>query len=344
MEEHVRAILDARACNICGAALTQLSEDRETPDCAECGSNRRLRSLIAALCQAMFATPIGLSELPELKEIRGIGMSDSLPLAERLARKFDYTNTFYHCAPRLDLTNPDPREFGRYDFILSSEVMEHVPPPIERAFENLLAMLKPNGLLLMTTPFLLDGKTHEHFPDLHEFSLAKLGDRIVLVNRTRAGATQVFEDLAFHGGPGSTLEMRIFTLESLRRVLLSAGFAAVEYCEQSWPEFGIEQSEPFSLPIVARKGDFRPPLSTFTGAYRYSTRLAAARLREFNKQTADFERYVEYHNTSHKADQKERVYLAERRDIMAERLKKIETARWTRIGRRLGMLPKSDQD
>ena len=46
--------------------------------------------------------------------------------------------------------------------IISSEVMEHVPQPLEPAFRNLHDALI--FLLLMTTPFSL-GKPHaEHFP------------------------------------------------------------------------------------------------------------------------------------------------------------------------------------
>src|SRR5579864_3156314 len=266
MDTHVRAILDAPACNICGAAIAHPAEAREALDCTECGSNRRLRSLIALFCQEMLGISIGLSELPELKEIRGIGMSDPLGRAERLSQKFDYTNTCYHQSPRLDLTQPDEREFGRYDFILSSEVMEHIPPPVETAFATLAALLKPDGLLLLTTPFSLDGVVREHFPDLHQYSLAKLGDGIALVNLTRAGEIQVFENLVFHGGPGSTLEMRLFSLQQLRDALLAAGFTSVNYCEQTWPEFGINLSEPFSLPIAARKGNFRAPIQPFTEA------------------------------------------------------------------------------
>jgi hypothetical protein len=57
--------------------------------------------------------------------------------------------------------------------------MEHVPVPLERSFETLFRMLKPDALLLMTTPYTLHGKTAEHFPELHEYALAAPGDRTV---------------------------------------------------------------------------------------------------------------------------------------------------------------------
>ena len=121
--------------------------------------------------------------MPALKGIRGLGMSDDLQLATRLAEKFDYTNTFYHQAPFLDLTNPDPADAGRYDFLICAEILEHVPAPLEPVFAALYRMLKPDGVLVMSTPFGLAGETREHFPSLHVYALATLGSRPVLVNR-----------------------------------------------------------------------------------------------------------------------------------------------------------------
>src|SRR5437016_12482518 len=116
-------------CNICGAESPRPSGEleRETRTCAGCGSGVRLRGLVALLSQELFGLQMTLPEFPVLKSIRAIGMTDPPALAGGLAEKFDYTNTFYHQAPRLDLTQPDERDLGRYDFILSSEVLEHVP-------------------------------------------------------------------------------------------------------------------------------------------------------------------------------------------------------------------------
>ena len=72
-----------------------------------------------------------------LKGIRALGMSDPPRIADLLSEKFDYTNTFYHQAPRFDVLHPEPGDLGRYDFVISSEVMKHVPPPVETGFTNL---------------------------------------------------------------------------------------------------------------------------------------------------------------------------------------------------------------
>jgi SAM-dependent methyltransferase len=215
------------------------------------------------------------------------------------------------------VTKPEGGDLGRYDFILSSEVMEHVPPPVERAFQSLYAMLKPDGLLLMTTPYSIGGKTAEHFPDLHEFTLASLGGRPVLVNRRRDGSTEVFDNLVFHGGPGSTLEMRFFTDQSLRAALLEAGFSSVHFSAEDQPEFGIAHAEPFSLPMVARKGRFRAPGAELAGEYLEAFRLADRTTHDLKALTDDYQRYIAYHEESEKQLRRD---LAER----TEWVRKIE--------------------
>src|SRR5262249_54089772 len=160
----------------------------------QCPSTVRLRGLVALISQEILGIQMALPDFPELRGLRGFGMSDPPDLAAQLEKKFDYTNTFYHQAPRLDITSPDESEWGRYDFIVSSEVMEHVPVPVERAFANLYRLLKPNGLLLLTVPYGINMQPREHFPELHEYALASPGGKTVLVNRRRDGSTEVFEN------------------------------------------------------------------------------------------------------------------------------------------------------
>ncbi|HWZ34446.1 MAG TPA: methyltransferase domain-containing protein [Bryobacteraceae bacterium] len=287
-------------CNVCGTLCERPAElGRELENCAECGSTVRLRALIALLSQEMFGVLMALPEFPVLKGIRGIGMSDAPGLANRLTEKFDYTNTFYHQAPRFDVTHPDERDRERYDFILSSEVMEHVPPPVERAFATLHGMLKRDGLLLLTTPYRLGCQTAEHFPQLHQYTLAELGGRTILVNRRRDGSIETFENLTFHGGHGSTLELRVFTEDSLRAILAEAGFDAAHFAAESYPEFGIEHSETWSLPIAARKGNFRPPPGELALKYREACRLAARKIHDLKAITAEYERHIAHHLLAH---------------------------------------------
>lgn len=242
-------------CNICGGAQAAEPGDfgRETPNCKRCESTVRYRSLIHNLSLALFQKSFTLPEFPTDRKIRGAGMSDWDGFAIPLAKKLDYTKTYFDREPRLDLKQIAGAQRGCYDFVLCSEVLEHVSPPVAPAFEGLFELLKPGGVLLMTVPYQINEKTIEHFPSLHEYAVTKLGDSHVLVNRTRDGAYEVFDNLRFHGGIGSTLEMRIFGDLDLPGNLASAGFEDVRILGEEYPKFGIFYPERWSLPILARR-------------------------------------------------------------------------------------------
>jgi SAM-dependent methyltransferase len=348
-------------CNICGTECERPPEgiSREGETCLVCHSSARVRAVISLLSEELLGVSMPISDFPMLKGIRGIGMSDSAELAERLAQKLDYTNTFYHQPPRFDVTQPDPNDFGRYDFILTSEVMEHVPPPVEQAFANLFRLLKPDGLLVMTTPYTLGGKTKEHFPELHQFTLAQLGEQTVLVNRRRDGSVEVFDDLVFHGGPGSTVEMRVFTEGSLREQLLGAGFSSVRVAFEDVPEFGVELAEKWSLPMVARKGTFHPPAAELAREYRDALRMAAHMEDQLARLQADYERYVAHQekwNAESTRELSERLDWGNKLDSeliartewaqgldrenaeLRQRLESMWARKWVRLGRKLGAI------
>jgi hypothetical protein len=195
----------------------------------------------------------------------------------------------------------------------------------------------------------------------------------VLVNRRRDGSVEIFEDLVFHGGPGSTVEMRVFTEESLRDNLLGAGFSSVRIASENVPEFGVEHTETWSLPIVARKGSFRPPAAELAREYRDAHRLAAHLETELAQLQGEYQRYVAHQEAWHKEatrllDERyewglnlDREKTEIDRDLTArtewaqsldreiadlrERLKavdaeraRLEQAKWTRLGRKFGTL------
>ena len=80
---------------------------------------------------------------------------------------------------------------------------------------------------------------------------AKVDGAWTLTNRTRDGEMQTFTDLVFHGGPGSTLEMRLFSREALEREFKDAGFARIRIAAEPYLPFGIHWPEPWSVPMVA---------------------------------------------------------------------------------------------
>ncbi len=314
-------------CNVCGSECPRPGVlEREGASCSHCGSSMRVRALVALLAREVFGIELTLPEFPVMKGIRGIGMSDSPALASRLAEKFDYTNSFYHQAPFFDVTKPEAGDEGRYDFILSSEVMEHIPPPAERGFESLCRLLQPDGLLLLTTPYTIDGKTKEHFPDLHEYALAAPGRHTVLVNRRKDGTIETFDNLMFHGGPGSTLEMRVFSEESLRELLAQAGFGEIHIATEDSPGSGIVHGETWSLPIVARRGKFVAPPAELAREYRDVCRRANLLERSLTELQREYDRYVCFHNQSHDELRKDLAARTEWAQTMEKNLE--ERTRW----------------
>jgi SAM-dependent methyltransferase len=225
-------------CNICGADNSLFAREitRESGACRVCGGVMRFRSIVAALTQRLFGKIEVLDKIAPRHNIRGVGMSDNDVYADRFAEKFNYTNTYFHCEPLLDVMNLTEQWVGVNDFIISSDVLEHVAPPVQRAFDNLHRMLKPGGVLIFSVPFSLYEKTQEHFPNLFDYTIreAQPGNW-VLRNITQDGEIEEFQNLVFHGGPGTTLEMRIFCLDALVTHFIAAGF--IDFRVHSHPAY-----------------------------------------------------------------------------------------------------------
>jgi len=244
-------------CNICGerclAAIDQLQ--REVSSCQACGSSPRYRAIIRALSLELFGQNIILPDFPVRCEISGLGMTDWDGYAVKLAEKFSYTNTYYHQEPKLDISNSEVPEnlIQSSDFIISSEIFEHVVPPVQRAFENSFKLLKPGGVLVLTVPYGTQAETVEHFPELCDFTILADNGSYRLENVTRSGEVQQFHDLIFHGGPGSTLEMRVFAEAALLRHLTEAGFEAITVHRTPDLSHGIWWPEAWSFPLSARR-------------------------------------------------------------------------------------------
>lgn len=244
-------------CNICGqvnrGVLLGHAENRECQSCRHCLSSLRMRSLMHLLSLELFGKPMTLAEFPQDRQVRGLGMSDWDGYARALAVKFDYVNTYYHAQPRLDISDVGADQFDRYDFLISSDVFEHIPiEGLDAAFRNSRRLLKKGGVFLMTVPYSRAEATCEHFPRLHEFRIVSEAGAPRLVNRTREGIEETFDDLVFHGGEGETLEMRVFGESDLIARLRTAGFSEVRVRGEHFPPYGIVWPIDHSLPIVAR--------------------------------------------------------------------------------------------
>jgi SAM-dependent methyltransferase len=242
-------------CNICGTEVRNCpveNIDREIQSCPQCHSSVRIRSIIHLLSIARYGRSIRLPAFPVEPAVVGIGLSD-WNYAEPLAEKFNYTNTYYHQPPYLDISAPVTDRAATCDFVISTDVFEHVAPPVSRAFKGVFDLLKPGGHLILTVPFTNEPQTVEHFPDLCDYRIVQFGEEYILVNRTADGRFKVYDKLVFHGGPGTTLEMRVFCRKDVEQHLADAGFADVRIMGDNAPQWGIVHNHPWSLPILARR-------------------------------------------------------------------------------------------
>ena len=244
-------------CNICGCdALADRDDfERERPSCPGCRSTVRVRAVIHVLSTALFGESLKIDDFPYRPDLNGLGLSDSPGYAKRLVTKLPgYRNTSYHGTSRLDITDAPAELDGTLDFLISSEVFEHVAPPVQRAFDNAFRLLRPGGVLVLTVPYVREDETLEHFPHLNRHEVAEFEGQPILINRTREGGWEIFDDLIFHGGEGATLEMRRFARESVLRHMAEAGFTDVIECSASCAEFGVLWDVDWSLPMLGRRG------------------------------------------------------------------------------------------
>lgn len=248
-------------CNLCGA-LNKYDDNmkRDESSCIGCGSTVRIRSLVLALSECIYGISVPIQNFPVNKNIKGIGLSDWEPMATQLSYYFDYTNTYYHQEPYLDITDVSKIEYNKYDFFISSDVFEHVSQPVYRAFEGSASLLKSGGLFVLTIPYHMGDKTEEHFPDLYKWSISKQNGSPVLINYTKEGKKQIYTDtvsyykgLVFHGGDGQTLQMRHFGKGDIVQNLKNAGFIDIKFWDYPLSKFGICWQEPHSVLITARK-------------------------------------------------------------------------------------------
>jgi SAM-dependent methyltransferase len=233
-------------CNICGSPCLAEALDREIPSC-KCGSNVRFRWIVHAVSTHFFGKSLSLRQFPRAKQIRGLGLSDALLFSKHFSQRFSYENTCYDREPRFDITAP-PSGMP-YDFVIASEVFEHIAPPVQAALDNLARLLKPDGVVFFSSPWESTGQTEEHFPNLHDWQLVKLRSGSMLVNRALDGHVETFENLAFHGGPGATLEMRVFSRDGLLHNCQAAGLD-VEFADDE-PAVGVVW-EPWSRGMILR--------------------------------------------------------------------------------------------
>jgi len=336
--------MTAFVCNICSAPNTTESPEtlhRDNPSCSSCGSNVRFRWTIHGLSTALFGESLLLKDFPHASHLKGIGLSDEPLYADTLAERLGYQNTFLHREPHFDLTDPHCGESNSLDFILATEVFEHIPPPVQIAFDNLSRLLKLDGFVLFSTPWRPRGRTVEHFPNLFRWTLTQLEDEYFLVNKTREGKPELFDNLQFHGGAGHTLEMRLFSQPDLNRHFQRAGLQP-EWATESYMKYGIAFPKPWSIPCILRRTE-RPVIdeeetpTLTTVAHQEEPENELAQLyQELDGQSAHIQRLENQLATlGQQLSDKE----AQVNNLLIER-DLVKNSKWLKLGKQLNCGPK----
>ena len=215
----------------------------------------RSRAIVYALLNSLNLFPI-LALLPkEAKQIVGMGVSDDERYARVLENVFTYFNTFYHKDPQLDLMVSQKKYNNTFDFIICSDVLEHIIGDWRVAAKNMYDYLKPGGVLILTVPMKRELlKTVEHYPDSIGYDVIFDGNNYHSTIIKWSDRKELAVNPIFHGGPGNTLEMRIFSFNDLKNELNLCGFKKQNYFELNQPLYGIIPNDKFEGVLALFKG------------------------------------------------------------------------------------------
>lgn len=240
-------------CNLCGFVNIAIPDTSKVPGplCKKCNSSTRFRLVGYAFSKFVLSSTGFLPDAFDADvTVNGVGLSDAPPMAKSFERITGYTNTFLHKDPKLDIMSP-PKNYTELDYIISSDVFEHTAPPVETPFRESYRILKRGGKLLLSVPTQED--YIEHFPSLNDYKIIASDSGYLLANATGKGKLEVFKNLRFHGGPGSTLEMRIYSRAKVEMLLSDAGFQKTTIVAPNLPKYGIFPIKSLSTVWVVEK-------------------------------------------------------------------------------------------
>lgn len=241
-------------CNLCGgpSPYREKSMHRELPSCITCSSTIRQRQIIEAVT----------SVLPILqKPLEVVGLSDHSNIEAWFSMQpgLNYTNTYLDHPPILDITEPDFAFKNQFDILISSDVLEHVMYPMSKSLCGHFDVLRPGGVLVLTTPWVTYGPHVEHFPWLVDYFLEKEGEtsNVQVIGVDSKGQNTIISNPIFHGGGGKTLEIRVSSLHVLQEELARAGFIDIQVRSELNSKIGIFPWSDMGV-IVARRPQDSP--------------------------------------------------------------------------------------
>jgi len=234
-------------CVVCGIENEVVRPSREAMNCRACRSTWRARAMALSVLEALGYMDLSLNQVSSDFSICGLGVSDDPIIAKHLYNKFRYVNTFLHQVPSLDLCNVTDEYRGVAQFVICSDVLEHVPPPVEKAISGLRSLVASGGVAVISVPHVEEGKTEEYYPGLVEYEVRE--GRVYWQDAN--GRKHCDEMPEFHGGSGLTLAFRLWSLADLRTSLLQAGFTSVSDMTYN-ASLGVPEIGPQHTVLIAR--------------------------------------------------------------------------------------------
>lgn len=152
-------------CNICGSANISPFKNRKVAKC-ECGAMERTRGLFALIEQENLVKP-GMKVMHVAPEA-GLGRKLKSIVGEKNYFAYDLQPEYYPedlKVSKLDLCHLEGMPSGKFDFIIHSHVLEHIPCEVSYVLWHLQRCLTDKGRHLFCIP-VFPGKTFSDFSDL----------------------------------------------------------------------------------------------------------------------------------------------------------------------------------
>jgi len=234
-------------CQLCSDGICAEVFNTEDACCKACGATWRALAVMQGVLLGLgYPGNIDINEINTDLSRTGLGIGDDWKLARMLSQKFAYTNSHLDKFPKVDLLSPPQSCIEYFEFVTCSDVLEHTPPPRQKAISGLFQVLRPGGFAVISVPIKSNSSYREYYPDAVFWEISEKAVRW----RDSHGLTFIDEEPEFHGGEGLTLTFRQWSKKQLEDDLILAGFSQVEHL----PNLGFSHSERDIALVIARKG------------------------------------------------------------------------------------------
>lgn len=212
------------SCILCGKLNRSTSQfSRETMPCRKCKSTWRARAVALAVLHGLgYESKKFQAIAPDWSRI-GLGISDDITLSSKLSTKFSYSNSYFDTYPYLDIREIPFRAKNQFEFVVCSDVLEHIDIDLPSAISGLRSLLKVNGFLVASVPIIKDAKHKDFYPSMQTFTI--IDDSVHWTDGQGGG--HIDHNPEFHGGRGQNLAFRQFSNESFSSALNQAGFKEI---------------------------------------------------------------------------------------------------------------------